>query len=390
MGLGHLTLHRATPGGSWTTIDWVRATSARRSSRLPESAPFARACTSTLPSAVASTGPASTGSPSRSASRPAQEGVLGSAADDVHAAYVAAGQGGGSFDRGGEARREAGHDAAHQRHPAIRQSYVVLAAPVGDPGRHVARRDEPCVLHVEHHLRSHVGRRQVEQPRQVIGTPRPQGFRQKPGAHHVGEEPDPAVDAALVGEVGGAGLVGDHRTVELDADQPPRAAGDVRRVGVGHRDADHRRRGVVRTDRDHRRARRDRRPRCPGPPARPSCAGLDADQGEQLGVPLAGVDVQQPGRGGVGALADGPAGQPVRHQVRDEQQLLRLGQLPLGGQLVDGVERQELQPGAAVELLRTASASCTVSTPAVVRAVAVAPRQVEQLAAAQEAVVDRP
>ena len=158
-------------------------------------------------------------------------------------------------------------------------------------------------------------------------TPRPQRLREQPGAHHVGEEPDPAVDAALVGEVGGAGLVGEHRTVELDADQPPGAAGDVRRVGVGHRHADHRRRGVVRADRDHRRARRDSPTTVPGVDQLGQLARARAPtSGQQLGVPLAGVHVEQPGGRGVGALAHGPAGEPVRHQVRDEQQLLRLGQ----------------------------------------------------------------
>ena len=46
---------------------WVRATSERRSARSGPTTPAARACTSTLPMAVASTGPASTGRPDRSA-----------------------------------------------------------------------------------------------------------------------------------------------------------------------------------------------------------------------------------------------------------------------------------------------------------------------------------
>ena len=75
---------------------------------------------------------------------------------------------------------------------------------------------------------------------------------QQPGAHHVGEEPDPAVDAALVGEVRGPGLLGEHRRGRARRRPAPRCRGDVRRVVGLHRDADHRGRGVVRADRDHR------------------------------------------------------------------------------------------------------------------------------------------
>ena len=49
------------PRGSNRARSWVRATSARRSARPGPTTPAARACTSTLPRAVASTGPASTG-----------------------------------------------------------------------------------------------------------------------------------------------------------------------------------------------------------------------------------------------------------------------------------------------------------------------------------------
>lgn len=56
-----------SPVGSYRVTSWVDATSARRSSRPPDTAPRARAWTRTLPSAVASAGPASTGRPQASA-----------------------------------------------------------------------------------------------------------------------------------------------------------------------------------------------------------------------------------------------------------------------------------------------------------------------------------
>ena len=50
---------------------------------------------------------------------------------------------------------------------------------------------------------------------------------EQPQAADVAQEPGAAVDAALVGEVGGPGLVGEHRAGELEPDERPGAAGDV-------------------------------------------------------------------------------------------------------------------------------------------------------------------
>ena len=54
---------------------------------------------------------------------------------------------------------------------------------------------------------------------------------QQPQAHDVAQVADGAVDADLVGEVGPPALLGQHRGVELDADQRPGAAGDVGEAG---------------------------------------------------------------------------------------------------------------------------------------------------------------
>ena len=142
-----------------------------------------------------------------------------------------------------------------------------------------------------------------------------------------------AVDAALVGEVRVPGGLGQHRLLELDPDQPPGAAGDVRRVVARHRDADDRRGGVVRADRGDREAgrptsRRDlpaaaARPPCPGRRARRTAAGARPSRVAQVAVPLPRAHVEQPGRGGVGALGERAAGQPVADQVGDQQQPVR-------------------------------------------------------------------
>ena len=71
-----------------------------------------------------------------------------------------------------------------------------------------------------------------EQRRQVLGRarqlPGPQRLLEQPQAHDVAQVADPVVDAALVGEVRRAALLGQDRRVELDADERPGAAGDVR------------------------------------------------------------------------------------------------------------------------------------------------------------------
>ena len=126
---------------------------------------------------------------------------------------------------------------------------------VGDPGRHVARSQQAGVVGVEdRHRRTHL-RGRLEQFRQVDRSPGalPGAHRltEQPQAHHVLQVADPAVDAALVGEVGRPALLGQHRRIQLDADQGPGAGGDVRRVVGDHRHRDHRRGRVVRAHGHH-------------------------------------------------------------------------------------------------------------------------------------------
>ena len=88
-------------------------------------------------------------------------------------------------------------------------------------------------------------------------------------------------------------------------------------------------------------------------PARPSRSSSSVSHS-----PVA--HVEQPGRGGVRPLGAGLAGQPVGEQVGDQQQPVGLARAGgLGHQLVDGVERQELQAVAGVELRVADTTACT-------------------------------
>ncbi len=70
--------------------------------------------------------------------------------------------------------------------------------------------------------------------------------------------------------------------------------------------------------------------------------------GQELRGPLPRDGVEEPGGGGVGGLGAAPARQQEPDEVRDEQRLQPV-QFGLRGELVDRVERQELQPRGGVE-----------------------------------------
>ena len=247
--------------GSKRRSSWVRRTRSRMAARSGRSTPRVRAWTSTLPSAEASAGPASTGSPHASAvswqsrslrapppttwttatSRPAR------AAACAHVPAVGQRQAvedaAGDLERG-ERDRLAG--LAGERHEARGHGVVRGAG-----------RQQPRVVDVDDRAQRRGVRQRLQQARQVgawhagVG-PGPQRLRQHPQPDHVLEEADGAVDAALVGEVGGPGRLGEHRLVELEADERPGARGDVRRRLVADGHGDDRGGGVVGADRDDR------------------------------------------------------------------------------------------------------------------------------------------
>ena len=202
---------------------------------------------------------------------------------------------------------------------------------------------------------------------QAGGRPRALALLQQPQAHDVAQVADRAVDAELVGEVGRAAVLGEHRLLELHADQRPGAAGDVGEP-VGRRRA------------RRRRPRRCRatRPRSPAP-ARSSPVSA-SDVGAQLAEPVARLPqrreqvrgqpepvdqrprptrrvrrVEQPGGGGVGDLRARPPRSASRRAGRGSA--AACGPRPAAavsrrrGQLEHRVERQVLQPGDPVQLL---------------------------------------
>ena len=146
-----------------------------------------------------------------------------------------------------------------------------------------------------------------------------QAFLQEPQATDVAQEAGAVVDTCLVGEVGPTGVVGEHGPVQLEPDQRPRAAGDIGEPVGGGRHGDDRRSRVVRADGCHGHARGGQ----PPTPARGLNRGKelvrDPDPVEQLGGPVQGVDVEQPGGRGVGDLTAQLTREPVGEKVRDER-----------------------------------------------------------------------
>ena len=210
-----------------------------------------------------------------------------------------------------------------------------LRAERRDPGRHVARRQQAGVVGVE---RSPTGvaiaAAASSSSRQVDRVPGPlpgaHRLTQQPQPHHVLQIADPAVDPALVGEVGRPALLGQHRCVQLHADQRPGAGGDVGRV-IGRPSARRPPPTPCRASRrpPHRAADGAeigrRRPRAagrcadPGRRSRRQQAARQPEVGRSGRVPLTGCGRPADRWSRRWSLGDPLAGQPVRQQVRDEQ-----------------------------------------------------------------------
>ena len=242
----------------------------------------------------------------------------------------------------------------------------------------------------------------------ALRRPRPDGLLQQPQAHDVAQVADRAVDAALVGEVGPRGWprVSTGR-VELEPDEGPRPAGDVGEA-------------VPSTP-----ARRRPPTPCRGSPTAttghgaaspmaPSTSGRTAracSPGSRSGGRSVGVDaeplapgrspsvrvgrVEQTGGRGVGDLGHRRRRPVSQYASRSGQQqhgpaAHRLRAARLGDELEDGVERQDLEPGARVELAGGDGAA-RARRHAVGAPVAVVHRVAEQRAVrVEQAVVDRP
>ena len=300
--------------------------------------------------------------PARVRGELAQQRVPRTAADDVDDLDGLPGEPLGLVDGLGERRREVVEDAPDDLGRALRDPLARLAAGPHDAARHVARLEEGRVGQVDPRARRE-GRGRVEEVLQVELTaaqvPPPDRLRQEPEPHDVAQVADGAVDAALVGEVGPPAVLGQHGRIQLDADERPRPAGDVAEVRAGGGHADDRRRGVVRADGGEQRllvrpqllahGRRQRRQDLPGGDDLGQQPGGQAQRLDQLRRPEAGAGVDEAGGGGDRLLGGLAAGQPVAEQVRDQEEAVRVLEVGFGRQLVDAVDRDDLQPADGVE-----------------------------------------
>ena len=278
----------------------------------------------------------------------AQQPVLRAAAHDVDHLHRGTGQIGRSMDGAGVGGRQGVEDAAHRgglgERPARR---------VGDPLGHPSGWDEGGVVDVDAWAVAGQPCGSSEEVVEIVPAPCALALLQQPETADVAQEPDAAVDAELVGEVGRAGRLGEHRSVELEPDEGPGAAGDVGEAlgGGGHRD--HRGGGVVRSDRGDLGASVGGAASGARRLDRGQSVGGDAEPIEQVGGPLPAANVEQAGGGRVRELGAERTGEPVGDQVGQQHDVR--GALPersplLGGELVDRVERQELEAVDAVQL----------------------------------------
>ncbi len=117
--------------------------------------------------------------------------------------------------------------------------------------------------------------------------------------------------------------------------------------------------------------------------------GVDPETGRERHIPGAGLHVQQACRRGVGPFGDAGTGEEEGEEVRDEERGVGVVSELVRPELVERVEREELQAVAGVELLERDQGVDLVHA-AGGAVVAVVERLGEQLTGTQEAVVDRP
>ena len=232
-----------------------RGTTGRSSSRASAtepSSPAAIAWTARLPMAVASTGPARTGSPVAPAVRWHSRRWL----DPPPTTWIGRRPGGPTAaaswsTAAAYAQGQALEEHAHQRRGVVGHGLARLGAERADARRHVARPQEALVVGVDE--RGERGRRLGDRGQLLVGRAvagRPQGaaaLLDQPQADDVAQQPDRAAHAALVGEVGRAAwrrVITGAGTSRPISDQVPRR--QERGRGAGQRRAHDRGRRVVR------------------------------------------------------------------------------------------------------------------------------------------------
>jgi hypothetical protein len=287
-----------------------------------------------------------------------EEGVAGAAADDVDARDRGAGE---PFDRrhhAGVPVRERVEDHPGDAGRLARQPLARRRELRPDRVEHARRVEQGDILHVDQ-AGAPRQRRRAGDERVVVGrggAPLPPARLEQPQPHHVAKESDRAAGTALVGEVRGPGLGGDERRCAFHADERPGARGDVG-PARGERRADDRAGGVVRRRRHHADSgpavALERRPERPEIGTRLDerrhDRGRHADRLEQRRRPGPRAGVEQLGGRRVGVLAGARPAQEQVAEVGQHQQPIRRRRQPVadvGGELVDGVDRHELDAGA--------------------------------------------
>src|SRR5258706_4021186 len=161
----------------------------------------------------------------------AQERIASAATDQVDDLHGPPGQPRRVTYRSPEGGGQAVEDAPHEPGSRVRDGLVLPDTRSRDPRRHVSRRQEGWIVRVDDRSIWRQLSGGDEEGRQLVRAslelPCPERFLEQPEAHDVAQVADPVVDAALIGEVRLATLIGQDRVLELHADEGPRAAGDV-------------------------------------------------------------------------------------------------------------------------------------------------------------------
>ena len=321
------------------------AAPARASRRGPgRSTPRVRAWTSTLPSAEASTGPASTGTPQASAVSWQSRALREPPPTTCTHLDVAPGDRGRLAEVATVGQHEAVEDAAGRPRPGSRAPAPPPRGPGSRPARASCRPELPggsrrgSLMSTTVRSGSAAGGAGSTPARSAPGTP---ASAQAPRDSESTQSPItflrnrmvPSTPPSLVKSAGRAASVSTGSSSSRPtSDQVPEERYADRLAVGGH--GDDRRGGVVGPDRDHRHVRRQSELARPTSGSSvPTRSRRDAAAaGSRTGCrparpgrrPTAREPhVVQPGGGGVGALGADPAGQPVAQQVREQQQRRR-------------------------------------------------------------------
>ena len=210
-----------------------------------------------FPRSVASSGPARTGSPAASAVQRQSSSLRAPPPTTWISRGDDAGDGREQVDRLRVLQRETLEDAAHDRARLDRLRLACVRAERAHPRRHVAGIGEGGVVGIDERLqRGRVLRERDELVERVLPAllrPHTAALVDEPEPGDVAKQAERAADAALVGEIRGERRVGDHRRLDLETDERPRARADEDRAGLPERDC--------RPRRSRCRASRPRRPR---------------------------------------------------------------------------------------------------------------------------------